>query len=126
MLFENNPHPMWIFDTETLQFLAVNDSAVARYGYTAEEFRGMTLRDIRPAEEVEAVEQAIASMAESEPVIVSGPWTHILRDGRRIQVEVSAHSIQFEGKRARFSLVQDVTERQQLHHGCCTRRTTTC
>ena len=52
----------------------------------------------------------------TEPVIVSGPWTHILRDGRRIQVEVSAHSIQFEGRRARFSLVQDVTERQQLHH----------
>lgn len=39
VLFENNPHPMWIFDTETLQFLAVNDSAVARYGYTPEEFR---------------------------------------------------------------------------------------
>ena len=52
VLFENNPHPMWIFDTETLQFLAVNDSAVARYGYTAKEFRGMTLRDIRPVDEV--------------------------------------------------------------------------
>ena len=116
MLFENNPHPMWIFDTETLQFLAVNDAAVARYGYTEKEFRGMTLRDIRPVDEVGAVEQVIANMPETEPVIVSGPWTHILRDGRRIQVEVSAHTISFEGKRARFSLVQDVTERQQLHH----------
>ena len=48
-LFENNPHPMWIFDAETLRFLAVNDAAVVRYGYSAEEFRGMTLRDIRPA-----------------------------------------------------------------------------
>ena len=116
VLFENNPHPMWIFDTETLQFLAVNDAAVARYGYTEKEFRGMTLRDIRPVDEVGAVEQVIANMPETEPVIVSGPWTHILRDGRRIQVEVSAHTISFEGKRARFSLVQDVTERQQLHH----------
>lgn len=116
VLFENNPHPMWIFDTETLRFLAVNDAAVARYGYTAEEFRKMTLRDIRPPEEVEAVEQAIAGSRETEAVLVTGPWTHILRDGRRIQVEVSAHSIRFEGRRARFSLVQDVTERQQLHH----------
>ncbi|MFZ0272465.1 MAG: EAL domain-containing protein [Acidobacteriaceae bacterium] len=116
VLFENNPHPMWIFDTETLQFLAVNDSAVARYGYTPEEFRGMTLRDIRPSEEVEAMEQVISRTSDIDPVIVSGPWTHILRDGRRIQVEVSAHTIQFEGRRARFSLVQDVTERQQLHH----------
>jgi diguanylate cyclase (GGDEF)-like protein/PAS domain S-box-containing protein len=116
VLFENNPHPMWIFDTETLQFLAVNDSAVTRYGYSAEEFKGMTLRDIRPVEEVAALEQTISQTTSDEAVIVSGPWTHILRDGRSIQVEISAHSIQFEGRRARFSLVQDVTERQQLHH----------
>jgi diguanylate cyclase (GGDEF)-like protein/PAS domain S-box-containing protein len=116
VLFENNPHPMWIFDTETLQFLAVNDATVARYGYSAEEFREMSLRDIRPAEEVEAMEQTISKKTDEEAVIISGPWTHILRDGRRIQVEVSAHSIQFEGRRARVSLVQDVTERQQLHH----------
>jgi diguanylate cyclase (GGDEF)-like protein/PAS domain S-box-containing protein len=116
VLFENNPHPMWIFDTETLRFLAVNDAATARYGYSAEEFRGMTLRDIRPPEEVTAMEQTLAQVSGDEAVIVSGPWTHILRDGRRIQVEVSAHTIQFEGRPARFSLVQDVTERQELHH----------
>ncbi|MFP5226667.1 MAG: EAL domain-containing protein [Acidobacteriota bacterium] len=116
VLFAGNPHPMWIFDTETLQFLAVNDAAVERYGYSAEEFRRMTLRDIRPREEVEALEQTVAEGKSEEAVMVSGPWTHILRDGRRILVEVSAHSIRFEGKPARFSLVQDVTERQQLHH----------
>ena len=115
LLFESNPHPMWIFDTETLGFLAVNDSAVARYGYSREEFRAMTLRDIRPAEEVEEMEKTLGRTAEDSAMIVSGPWTHILRDGRQIQVEVSAHSIPFEGRRARFSLVQDVTERQQLH-----------
>jgi diguanylate cyclase (GGDEF)-like protein/PAS domain S-box-containing protein len=116
VLFENNPHPMWIFDTETLGFLAVNDAAVARYGYSADEFRGMTLRDIRPREEVQAMETTIGQARETDSVMVSGPWTHILRDGRRIQVEVSSHSIRFAGRRARFSLVQDVTERQQLHH----------
>jgi diguanylate cyclase (GGDEF)-like protein/PAS domain S-box-containing protein len=116
VLFENNPHPMWIFDTETLQFLAVNDAAVVRYGYSADEFRKMTLRDIRPVEEVGAMEQNVANSKDNESVIVSGPWTHILRDGSRIQVEVSAHSIRFGGRLARFSLVQDVTERQLLHH----------
>lgn len=116
VLFENNPHPMWIFDTETLQFLAVNDAAVSRYGYSAEEFRNMTLRDIRPRDEVEAMEKTVAKAGNNDSVFVSGPWTHILRDGRRIQVEVSAHTIRFEGRAARFSLVQDVTERQELHH----------
>jgi diguanylate cyclase (GGDEF)-like protein/PAS domain S-box-containing protein len=115
LLFDSNPHPMWIYDVETLGFLKVNDAAVARYGYTEEQFREMTLRDIRPAEEVDALEQTIASSANSEAVLISGPWTHILHDGRRIQAEVSSHSIQFEGRQARFSLVQDVTERQQLH-----------
>ncbi len=116
VLFENNPHPMWIFDTETLHFLKVNDAAVARYGYSQEEFRGMNLREIRPPNEVDALEQTIAGSREDESVLISGPWTHILRDGRRIQVEVSSHSIRFEGRKARFSLVQDVTERQQMHH----------
>lgn len=116
LLFENNPHPMWIFDTETLKFLTVNDAAVQRYGYTEAEFQAMTLRDIRPVEEIGAMEQSISNLADSEAVIVSGPWTHILRDGRRIQVEASSHGIRFRGRKARFSLVLDVTERQQLHH----------
>ncbi|HEY6448032.1 MAG TPA: EAL domain-containing protein [Acidobacteriaceae bacterium] len=116
VLFDSNPHPMWIFDVASLQFLKVNDAAVARYGYTEEEFRRMTLRDIRPSEEIEALEQTVLNSETSESVLISGPWTHILRDGRRIQAEVSSHSIVFEGKCSRFSLVQDVTERQQLHH----------
>lgn len=116
LLFENNPHPMWIFDTETLHFLTVNDAAKARYGYTEEEFRRMTLRDIRPQEDIQALEQAVRQMEPSDAVNVSGPWTHILSDGRRIQAEVASHSIRFRGRQARFSLVQDVTERQELHH----------
>ena len=42
-LFENNPHPMWIFDIHTLAFLAVNDAAVEKYGYSKKEFLNMTI-----------------------------------------------------------------------------------
>jgi diguanylate cyclase (GGDEF)-like protein/PAS domain S-box-containing protein len=115
ILFDSNPHPMWIYDVETLRFLKVNDAAVARYGYSDEQFRNMTLRDIRPSEEVDVPEPTVANSAGSEAVLISGPWTHILHNGQRIQAEVSSHSIQFEGRQAQFSLVQDVTERQQLH-----------
>lgn len=115
VLFDNNPHPMWIFDLESLRFLKVNDSAIGRYGYSQEEFCRMSLRDIRPPEEIESLEQSVANATSNESVLISGPWTHILKDGRRIQVEVSSHSIRFEGREARFSLVQDVTERQLLH-----------
>ena len=52
LLFEANPQPMWVFDSASLAFLAVNQAAIARYGYTREEFLSMTLRDIRPPEDV--------------------------------------------------------------------------
>src|SRR5207247_2917751 len=54
LLFDNNPQPMWVYDRETLAFLAVNDAAVCHYGYAREEFLGMTIKDMRPAEEVSA------------------------------------------------------------------------
>ena len=51
-LFEANPHPMWIYDSRTLAFLAVNDTAVAHYGYSREEFLKMKITNIRPPEDV--------------------------------------------------------------------------
>lgn len=54
ILFENNPHPMWVFDPETLAFLAVNESAVRHYGYSREEFLSMTIKEIRPPEDIPA------------------------------------------------------------------------
>jgi diguanylate cyclase (GGDEF)-like protein/PAS domain S-box-containing protein len=113
LLFDNNPHPMWIFDEQSLEFLKVNEAAVAHYGYSPQAFSRMTLRDLRPAEETAAFELQLKKL--SDLTIASGPWTHIKRDGTQIKVEVTAHGIQFEGREARFALVQDVTERQQLH-----------
>lgn len=41
---------MWVYDTETLRFLAVNDAAIRRYGYTRDEFLARALTDLRPDE----------------------------------------------------------------------------
>ena len=62
-LFEVNPHPMWVYDLETLRFLAVNDAAVRRYGYSREEFLALTIRDIRPPEDVPALLSFVARAA---------------------------------------------------------------
>ena len=51
LLFERNPLPMWVYDRETLRFLAVNEAAVRHFGYSRDEFHGMTVVDIRPEEE---------------------------------------------------------------------------
>jgi diguanylate cyclase (GGDEF)-like protein/PAS domain S-box-containing protein len=113
VLFDGNPHPMWIFDQETLAFLKVNAAAVAHYGYTQDEFLTKSLRDIRPAGDVPRLEHRLKDAGKG--TLYSGPWTHIRKDGSQIQVEVASHGINFEGRMARFSLVQDITERQQLY-----------
>lgn len=109
LLFERNPSPMWVYDLESLAFLAVNVAAEARYGFTKDEFLSMTIKDIRPAEAVprllESVENERAGLAHS------GGWQHRLKDGSVIDVEISSHGIDFGGKRARLVMVGEVTER---------------
>jgi len=58
LVFEGNPLPMWIWEVSTRRFLAVNDAAVAHYGYDRELFLTMTIEDIRPREELPALEDA--------------------------------------------------------------------
>jgi diguanylate cyclase (GGDEF)-like protein/PAS domain S-box-containing protein len=113
LLFDGNPHPMWITDLESTAFLKVNHSAVVRYGYSQAEFLAMRLSDIIPPEEAVELERRLKGA--THETFVSGLSTHIRKDGSRIQVETASHSTLFEGYRARFTLAQDVTERQQLH-----------
>ena len=47
LLFERNPWPMWVYDTATLRFLAVNPAAIAVYDYSEAEFLAMCITDIR-------------------------------------------------------------------------------
>jgi PAS domain S-box-containing protein len=112
MLFESNPHPMWVFDVESLDFLAVNDAAVDRYGYSRDEFLAMKISDIRPTEDVPRLVQRLhTSMSHS--YMSDRLWRHRKKDGKVIDVEVASHAITFEGRRARLALAHDVTLRLQ-------------
>ena len=113
VLFDANPLPMWITEVQSQNFLKVNRSAILHYGYSEDEFLSMSLADICPPEDAPELGGRLKS--ESEATFISGPWTHMKKDGTRIQVDTASHSILFEGGKARFTLAQDVTERQQLH-----------
>jgi PAS domain S-box-containing protein len=108
LLFEANPHPMWVYDRETLAFLAVNDAAVARYGYARDEFLALTIRDIRPPEDVPALLANVA--ATTEGYGGGGVWRHRPKDGRLIRVRVTSHTLTFAGRPAEVVLAQDVTD----------------
>ncbi|HXE74058.1 MAG TPA: PAS domain S-box protein [Candidatus Xenobia bacterium] len=111
-LFENSPQPMWVFDRQTLAFLAVNDAAVRHYGYSREEFLAMTIRDIRPPEDVPALLEHLDSDA-AQPAAVT-TWRHRKKDGSVITVEVHAQHLPFQGREASLVLVYDVTERRRV------------
>ncbi len=111
LLFESNPQPMWVYHLATLRFLAVNQAAVEHYGYSRSEFLSMTLRDIRPPEDIPALEQSIFDAANS--IDRAGIWRHRTKFGRIIYVEITETHIEFEGKAAALILANDVTERVQ-------------
>ncbi len=110
--YKSNPHPMWIYDLETLAFLDVNDAAIQHYGYSKEEFLSMTIKDIRPPEDIPALRENIAKVTQG--LDVAGTWRHIKKDGTLIYVEIISHTLTFAGRRAEIVLAFDVTERKQM------------
>jgi PAS domain S-box-containing protein len=109
LMFANNPNPMMIYHRENFRILAVNDIAIAHYGYSRDKFLSMTIMDIRPVEDVPALREYmshVAGLAER-----NGIWRHIKKDGSIISVEVASHDIPFNGQRARLCCIYDVTRR---------------
>jgi PAS domain S-box-containing protein len=111
MMFEGNPVPMWVFDTSTIQFLAVNDAAVQHYGYSRDEFLSMTIKDIRPSEDVDELlrELAVTNRRLSAP----RQWRHRKKDGTLIDVMITAHAVNWEGRRGELVMATDVTEQRR-------------
>ncbi len=111
-LFEFNPHVMWVYDVQSLRFMSVNEAAVAKYGYTPEEFLSMTIADIRPEEDVaELLEFISTPQMVNEVLGDSRIWRHRKKDGTVFLVEVVTRVITFDENPAKLVLVTDATER---------------
>ena len=112
ILFENNPHPMWVYDLETLGFLTVNDAAIQHYGYSRQEFLAMTIKDIRPQEDVAALLKNVSLVTDG--LDRAGVWRHRTKNGSVIFVEITSHTLNFGGRRAELVMAHDVSERNKL------------
>ena len=99
-LFASHPQPLWVYETGTLRFLAVNDEALARYGYAHDEFLRLSVPDLHPADDVPVLREALKKRPAG--TTVSGPWQHQYKDGTRVLVEISAHDTEFAGRAARL------------------------
>lgn len=112
LLFECTPQPIWVYDEETLYFLAVNEAAIRTYGYLREEFLARTIKDVRPTEDVPAL--LIKTAAGFDGPVLTSPWRHQKKDGSVIYVEISSHPLLFGNRRARLAIATDVTDRKLL------------
>ena len=108
ILFQGNPHPMWVFDLETLQILEVNEAAVLHYGWSRDEFLGMTLVNLRAGTDG-APGQAPGFDAQTSGLI----WRHKRKDGSTMDMEVKWSPLAFHGKLAALTMATDVTARRR-------------
>ena len=109
LLFDGNPIPMWVYDTDSFCFLEVNDAAIAQYGYTREQFLAMTIDQIRPPADAPGV-RAVVRNLHGVPYERAGIWRHCRADGGVILVDVLWHRLEFQGHRAAIVAAIDVTE----------------
>jgi PAS domain S-box-containing protein len=123
LLFARNPHPMWVYDAATLEFLEVNDAAIARYGYSRDEFRAMRITDIRPAEDLPRLQESLA--ASREAFDHSAGWRHTLKSGEVIDVDISSHNVTYGGRAAVLTSALDVTDRNRAQAALLERIATT-
>lgn len=112
-LFENNPAPMWVYDMKTLNFLQVNDVAIAKYGYSREEFLSMSLLDIRPEDDHKRLLKDISEDKNLQSS-VSGVWRHKKKNGDIIFVEITSHPFIYADRNAKLVLAFDVTKRMKV------------
>jgi PAS domain S-box-containing protein len=111
-LFDMHPNPVWVYDLETLRFLAANEATVRRYGWSRQELASMTIADIRPSEHVATMMAAVQNV--SDGFTHSGPWHHQDRDGTVFEVEINSHTTTFGGRRAEVVVAVDVSDRRAL------------
>lgn len=109
LLFSSSPLPMWVYDIRSYRILDVNEAATQHYGYSREEFLGMTIQDIRPGEDVEKMKNQ--SIRLQTGVRSGGNWVHIKKDGTLIDVEIKSHDILYNNQNARLVLANDITEK---------------
>jgi PAS domain S-box-containing protein len=103
---------MFVRDEKTMKFLAVNDAAVNHYGYSKEEILKMTIKDIRPAEDIPILMDILAHQQTGMSKL--GTFRHQKKDGEIIDVDVTTHKIIFDGQPARLVLANDITERLKV------------
>ena len=107
-LFESIPDAVFV-GTKDDGFVAVNDAAIERLGYSREELLSMEPVDIDP--EMDAADVADRVTDFSQEQVVTFETVHETKDGTEIPVEINSTLITYRGEPAILSTARDITER---------------
>ncbi len=110
-LFEQNPAPMLVYELNSLNMLAVNDAFINHYGYNKDEILSMQLTDLYPENEKKAIVDLTKKLI---GLSYSGEWHQLKKDGTQIAIEAHSHGLSYEGRTARITVINDITERKQV------------
>ena len=108
LLFDRNPVPMWVFDRATLRFIAVNDAAIAHYGYSRAQFMSMRVSDLRPPEDRVRFKQFIRNLSETQ--FAENIGQHVIADGTLIDIAAYSTTLNYAGHDARLTALVDITK----------------
>lgn len=99
--------PQLIFDRENLQILHANEAAIKLYGYSLEEFRVMTIREIRPVWELDKLARHLQEQKMHGNNV--GIWKHLKKNGEVMLVQVEATDVHYNGATQRMVTIKDIT-----------------
>ena len=109
-LFQMSPLPMWVYDVDTFRFLSINEAAITHYGYSREEFLEMTIKEIRPLDEIKHIEDVVSQLRINN-TFYHGLFRHLKKNGEIIHVDIQSNEILYNNNRARLVLATDDSER---------------
>jgi PAS domain S-box-containing protein len=108
-LFNSSPLPQWLFDSETLKFIDVNEAAINNYGYNREEFLSMTIEDIRPKSDIQRLLAVREVIDETKEDFKSRIFVHRKKNGDHINVDIKSSNVVINGRDARLVIARDIT-----------------
>lgn len=111
-IFNLSPQPMWVYEIESLKFLDVNRAAIEQYGYSRDEFLNMTIKEIRPKEEIGKLLDAVKLTENKEELHFEGVFRHKKKNGKIIDVQIKSNIVEYRGKKAEMVLAEDITEQK--------------
>jgi len=108
-LFEKNPFPIVIWDFENLRIVACNEAACHQYGYSREEFLNLNIKELRPAEDIPLIVDAVKTEA-AYGEYHRKTWRHKKKNGELMYADVTGHLMDYQGRRVALNLINDITE----------------